>query len=190
MRKTILASALFAVMFVGCQQEKKETLKTGSEEVSVEEVKTKKTIPAYTKTFKTNNYSIVFEADKGEVSTVKIKTTGLGEDKVDSLKVEGEILAAHMTDLNNDGFKEFFLTVSPTDDSGNIDLIGIASNKGKSFSDIMIQELDLLRDKNTDKVTIGEDRILREFFTKGQAANCTYKLTEGEAGYILSAVKQ
>lgn len=74
------------------------------------------------------------------MSILKVFTKGLEKEENYSVQIEGKVIETYMTDLNQDGFKEFFITVSPTDDSGNIDIIGIASNKGKNFSDIVINE--------------------------------------------------
>lgn len=188
-KKSILGLLLVSFIVFSCDQNKKSDKKPNHEQKT--EVTTKQ--QAAKKYFKTHNagdYSITFESDNSEVSILKISTKGLDNEENDSLEIEGSILETYMTDLNQDGFKEFFITVSPADDSGNIDIIGIASNMGKSFSDIAINESAELRDPNTDKLNIDANGIVREFSSNGKMVKYGYDLTEGEAGYVLTAKKQ
>lgn len=93
-----------------------------------------------------------------------------------------------MKDLNKDGFKEFFLTIAPTDDSGNIEIIGYASNRGKSISQITTRETKELKAMNSDKVTINE--IRRKFKANGKDIVYLYNWVEGGDSYILELQKQ
>lgn len=192
-KNLVLGLALLTFTTFSCKEKKNnandeaEKAKIETEEkVSVEKTDVKK----YAKTHDTGKYSVTFESDNDELSTLKITTKGLEKEENDSLKIEGKILETYMTDLNADGVKEFFITVNPTDDSGNIDLIGIASNNGKSFSDIVINEPEELRDVNSDKLNIESKAITREFKSNGKVLKYNYSLTEGEAGYVLTAKKQ
>lgn len=188
-KQLVLGLLLVTSITFSCEQKKKSDNKPNEEKKT--EVVPKKQVPnKYTKTYDTDHYSITFESDNTEVSTLKISTKGIENEENNSLEIEGKILETYMTDLNQDGFKEFFITVSPTDDSGNIEIIGIASNKGKSFSDIAINEPTELRDVNTDKLNFNTKSIVREFKSNGKIIKYNYYLTEGEAGYILTAKKE
>lgn len=188
-KKLVLGLLLITSITFSCKQKKKSDNKPNEEKKT--EVIAEKQVPnKYSKTYDTGHYSITFESDNTEVSTLKITTKGIENEENNSLEIEGKVLETYMTDLNQDGFKEFFITVSPTDDSGNIDIIGIASNKGKSFSDIAINEPTELRDVNTDKLNFDTKSIVREFKSNGKIIKYNYYLTEGEAGYILTAKKE
>jgi len=165
----------------------------------VEEINTKQTQQVespkekdfnFTKTHNTKNYSLTIESDNREMSTIKIYTKGMEYEFNETIEVEGQVIDTYMADLNQDGFKEFYIKFSQTDDSGNIGLLGFISNRGKSISMIEVEEPTDLRDVNTDKLIIENDKIIREFKTNGEIVNYRYKLSLGEASYVLQPSKQ
>ena len=68
-----------------------------------------------------------------ETSTILVESDGLEVRKYENeFIVEGKLKDAFGLDLNDDGFFEVYLVIQKTDDSGNLDILGIASYKDKS----------------------------------------------------------
>lgn len=183
------------------QIEKKVRTETADKDINEKVLQTRKEKPVeiedgkinlfYKKVHNAPNFSFTVEANNGEISTVKFYTRG-GKDIWEfnrTTEIEGAVMGSYMTDLNKDGFKEFFIKIKPTDDSGNLHLIGFSSNSGISISDIYIRGTKELKERNSDKITIDENNIIREFRANGENLAYKYKLIEGEAGYILEAIK-
>lgn len=192
--KKLLGCALLTLVVLSCgqqqdtkndQHEKVEVITNHSDTGSESEPDSSS--EAYVKTHEVGNYAVTIEANNAELSTLKITTKGLENEEEEVCKIEGKVIETYMTDLNQDGFKEFIITVCSNDDSGNIDIIGIASNKGKSLSDIAIKEPTVLRDVYTDQLNVHPNSMTREFQSNGKTVKYNYQLTEGEAGYVLTA---
>ncbi len=144
----------------------------------------------FKKEYRSGTYSLTIESNNEEVSIIKIYSKGLPYEYEETFEIEGQIKEAHMTDLNQDGFKEYILEIMPTDDSGNINLKGFASNRDKSLSEIYIVEPNELKDVNTDRVIVEKSSIVRHFKLNGILKSYSYILSEGESSYVLSLKEQ
>jgi hypothetical protein len=180
MVKKIIFGVFVLIVFTTCQNGNKNSDK--AKEIS-------NTNRIFSKTYKTDTYSFTIESNNEEISTLKAYSKGMDYDYNESIEIEGMVKESYMLDINQDSYKEFILTIAPTDDSGNIELFGFASNKGKSISTISVQELDILRDVDSDSIFIKGNSIIRKFQSQGKNITCQYQLLAGEAGYMLKANK-
>ncbi|NVK52208.1 MAG: hypothetical protein HWD85_04680 [Flavobacteriaceae bacterium] len=189
MRKLTLTISITCSLFIiGCKNEKTSTntQKEIKKAIKTQETESSKTFTKYYKSeHKATGYSFFVESKNGETSTINLFTKGGATNFNESIEIEGVVLSSFMTDINKDGFKEFFIKILPTDDSGNLELIGYASNKGKSISQIFVRKIDAQKEINSDKLTITENEITREFKENGITKKYNYQLVEGEAGYQL-----
>ena len=179
---------LSILVFVSCKNEKgNQNKKQVKQDQPIQKIV--KSNPSYKKTHTASNYVVNISSNNEETSTIKISTEGMENEFKEAVEVEGQVLDSYLTDINKDGFKEVFITLSPTDDSGNINLLGFASNSGKSMSQIYIPESNVLRDVNTDEILIENNSITRKFKTNGVLQNYSYELGLGESSYVLKEVK-
>ncbi len=133
-------------------------------------------------------YSFHIQAKNGEMTDLLVFTVGMENEYKDSMQVEGQVVNSLMLDVNGDGHQEFYLVVSPTDDSGNLNLMGFGSNRGKSMSIIHVDDAKEPRQVNTDDLRVENDRLYRTFSANGKEKIYTYRLLQGEGGYILKAI--
>ena len=183
---------LFCTVLIGCKNEKKTTTTKKKIEKITPTQETEKSIEEnrqFKKIHQTPNYTLTITSTNEETSTINVFTEGEIYNFKETLEIEGKVLDSYMTDINKDGFKEFFLKIKPTDDSGNLALIGFASNKGKSISEIYIVDIEVLIEMNSDNITVHKNGIQREFKVDGKIAKYTYELLEGETGYVLEPKK-
>ncbi|QOD61982.1 hypothetical protein H9I45_05935 [Polaribacter haliotis] len=176
--KKIITLALITLIF-SCKKTTKETTVSSSEkkvETIIKDPIKEKLQQEYSKEYKVGESSFFINAKNGEVSNVHIYTKGLEENFDKTYEIGGQVLSSTALDINNDGFKEIFLKVLPTDDSGNVDLMGFASHKDQKIYEIQITESDHLRDMNTDKVTFSDNKIERTFTTNGKESGYSYDL--------------
>ena len=107
----------------------------------------------------------------------------------DSLNVEGQVRSSFMLDLNNDGYREFYLCIAPTDDSGNINIEGFASNRDSSISRIHVEDTRMIREVGTDRVFTENGQLRRALKSNGEAHLFTFMLQKGETGFVLKAME-
>ncbi|TMM29078.1 hypothetical protein FDT66_11870 [Polaribacter aestuariivivens] len=166
---------IFLVFTFSCKQTGKETTSTALPKVK--EVEQKETLkPIYEKEYQTNNYTFHIKAINGEVTKLHIYTKGLENNFDETFEIEGQVLSSAELDINNDNFKEYYLKILPTDDSGNIDLMGFASHKNKSIYKIEVNESNHLREVNTDKISFSDNKIERSFTSDGKENGYSYNL--------------
>ena len=180
------------IMMVACGEQSGASSDTGdqasADQPSAESPRQEQTPhKPYTKSYDAGSYSFNVNAQNGETSQVTLTTTGLPNEFSESFQIEGQVIRSAMTDLNEDGYKEFVLTIRPTDDSGNVDLRVFASNNDKSISMVTVSEPELVRDVNTDQLVVSAGRIERTFKSAGTSYRYSYDLKQGEAGYQLVA---
>ena len=189
---------VFILLFlIGCGNEHNKNLQTEKKEASQGiSVNSKSINPNQQETYRKFQKtvfcdSIQFEvsSNNGETSTLHVTCDDLQIRKYDnSFKVEGQLIYAFGTDQNEDGFCELYLVVQKNDGSGNLEIIGIASFNDKSAGEITVKDVNLPRQKNSDKVYVYYEKLKREFHDEsGKLHVYNYNLVKSEAGYILEA---
>lgn len=144
----------------------------------------------YVKEHNAGKFSFNIQAQNGERSKMKITTKGLETEFKDLFVLEGQVLESHLLDLNGDGFKEVYIITSLTDDSGNLEIMGITSNKDKSAGEIYIKDTKEKRKVNSDRVTVKNGKLMREFVGEdGKVKKYTYELVPDKSTMMLQAVQ-
>ncbi|MDA9773409.1 hypothetical protein N9B82_00515 [Saprospiraceae bacterium] len=141
--------------------------------------------------FADHDFRFAIEVKQGEVSSLDIKSDGLETEYSAHFDLEAQIADAYFMDLDGNSHKELYIITKGTDDSGNLDIMGIATNGGdKSASEINIRENEELRKLNTDKVYVKNNQLFRSFETvKGRKKTFSYKLSKGENSMVLEPVE-
>jgi|GEM_PF-3759833 len=125
--------------------------------------------------------------ENGENTTFKLESEKLSRAFNERYTFEGQITDGVVLDLDNDGFKELYLTCSITDDSGNKDIMGWASYRDKAAGQIYVDDTKMIRAMNTDKVYAKDGKLYRSFKDEnGTSKVFEYLLTRGEAGMRLT----
>ncbi len=143
----------------------------------------------FQRTYNAGTFAFKVNATNSEVTPIHISTEGLPRAYKETIEIEGAVKEGHLLDVNKDGFKELYLITQPTDDSGNLDIIGIASYRDKSAGQIYIKDTKEKRKVNSDKVFVENGELLRSFVQNGKEMNFKYRLRAGETGFILEAVE-
>lgn len=184
MKKVLAIGTLVLIFMVSCN--KKNTDKNLSKNnEDLQEVN----IDKYEKRMEAPSFDFIVEAQNGESTNVKVRTKGLANEYAESISVEGQVKDSYMADLNGDGLHEFYVIVSPTDDSGNLDIFGFAVNNNETMSMITINKLTDKRDTNTDEIKLKNGKLHRMFKVDGVEKHYTYELLPGKASYILKAIE-
>lgn len=143
----------------------------------------------FSQKFKTENYRLFIASNNNEVSNISIYSEELTIPYRETITVEGQVMGVYMTDLNSDNNNEFIIAVRPSDDSGNIDIIALATNNNTSISEVAVEEPLALRAVNSDKLSIIDGQLIRSFISNNELQAYQYKMSKGESSYILRAVK-
>lgn len=143
----------------------------------------------FQRTFNAGSFVFKVNATNSEVTPIHVSTEGLPRAFQETFEIEGALRDAHLLDLNKDGFKELYLITQPTDDSGNFDIMGVASFRDKSAGAIYVKDTEEKRQVNSDKVFVENGELKRSFVQGGKAMSFKYRLRAGETGFILEAVK-
>jgi len=143
----------------------------------------------FQRTYNAGSFLFKVNATNSEVTPIHVTTEGLPRAYNETFEIEGALREGHLLDLNKDGFKELYLITQPTDDSGNFDIMGIASYRDKSAGAIYVKDTPEKRKVNSDKVFVEEGELRRSFVQNGNPMNFKYRLRTGETGFILEAVK-
>ncbi|MFT4667571.1 MAG: hypothetical protein ACI9XB_004543, partial [Gammaproteobacteria bacterium] len=143
----------------------------------------------FQRTYNAGTFLFKVNATNSEVTPIHISTEALPRAFKKTFEIEGAVREGHLLDLNKDGFKELYLITQPTGDSGNLDIMGIASFRDKSAGEIYVKDTKEIRQVNSDKVFVENEELRRSFVQNGKAMSFKYRLRAGETGFILEAVK-
>ncbi|PVX50702.1 hypothetical protein C7377_1015 [Balneicella halophila] len=187
MRKKLQLIVFIMLFFVmGCNNKQHNNNTSESEEVTSDD----STPWGYRNVMKASDYDFIVSAINGENTTIKIRTVGLKEEYKESFPIEGQVKDSFMADLNNDSLEEFYLVISPTDDSGNLQLLGFAINDSENISMIAIDVLKENRDMNTDSIELKNNKLFRHYQVNGITKNYQYELFSRKTGYLLKPIEQ
>jgi hypothetical protein len=147
-------------------------------------------------------FSFAIDAtNEGSINTLKIVPTGLKEDSSPAeTEIDGSVSGAEIGDLDGNGFPEIYVYVTSAGSGAYGSLVAYAVNKGKSITPIFLP--DIADDPKASKGYMGHDSfavlenvlgrrfpIYNEGDTNseptGKTRQLQYKLTEGEAGWVL-----
>lgn len=168
-----------------CKKEKTEASSKVENEHSIKTTESNE----FKISYDVGKYVLKIEALNGETSSIRIYTEGLDNEYGEAFEVEGQVTGSYMLDLDKDGYKEFYLTISPTDDSENIDLFVLVSDENRGFSRALIREDAVLKDVNTDSIIQKDGGLKRTFRSNGDFYSYTYELIKEGTAWVLVAKK-
>ena len=196
---------LFSLLLINCKTKEpkktgeKNTIENPSKEgdlngktkAALIEEKPEKIQPIFKESIKMGKVDFDVYAENSEMTKINVTCNDLSIRKYKKeFEVEGQLKNTYSLDLNKDGFYELYMVVQQTDDSGNHDIIGIASFNDKSAGEIYVKDVKTIRVTNSDKVYEKDGQLMREFLDKKNNMQMyKYQLKKGEAGFILRAVK-
>lgn len=140
--------------------------------------------------FEDENETISFfvEAKNGENSSVRIRTRGLDDEYDHAFEVEGQMVAGHLLDMDSDGYKELYLVYKYTDDSGNLGLWAVASDRNLKAKEVKIEDTNQIRKMNSDRVFQSDKKLMRSMVDEnGTPLKFTYQLNKTGDSFVLSA---
>lgn len=149
-------------------------------------------VSEFNRYFEDENETISFfvEAKNGETTSVRIRTRGLDNEFDHSFEVEGQMLAGHLLDLDSDGYKELYLVYQYTDDSGNLGIWAVASDRNLEAKEITIEDTNQIRKMNSDRVFQSDKKLMRSMSDEnGSPLKFRYQLMKTGDGYVLSAAQ-
>jgi hypothetical protein len=140
--------------------------------------------------------------NNGSINILQVAPSGLAIDNTTiEQEIDGTVSGAEVADLNADGYPELYVYVTSAGSGSYGSLIAYGSNRNKSLSAIYfpsVSENEKLAKgyMGHDEFAVGEGALLHRFpiYREGDNnANPTggmrqiqYKLTQGEAGWVLS----
>lgn len=141
---------------------------------------------SFSKTHQAKGFTFNIKANNGENSTILLESSGLENEFVESRSIAGQLKETFMLDIDNNGDPEFYLAISPTGDSRNIDLKAFITNSNKSISEATIMDQQLgIREMNSDQISSEDGALIRRFKVDGKEAKFKYMLMQSEAGYLV-----
>ena len=213
MKKSVLIIAIgFAL--VACKDKPVETVDmqntSESETTAIEEVTAQAiapvAAPAFNKEFDLQGIHFVVEAtNNGSINTLKITPSGLSiVNDVITREIDGTVTNAEVADINADGSPEIYVWVSAAGSGSYATPIGYSANNKKSLSEIYFPPIgdDAVNSKGYmghDEYAVVEGVIVQRFplygegdanaKPSGKTRQLQYKLTQGEAGWIMKLDK-
>lgn len=157
-------------------------------------------------TTKTGKTITVYEppSESASLTSLKIQTNGFDMDAKLTLTDIDPVLFYELADLDNNGYNELYVVTKSAGSGSYLNIIGFASNKDKSISDIYFPEITPKDFENGglfenyighDKFVFEKDRLVRYFpiYLKedinaeptGYYQEINYKLIKGEANWQL-----
>lgn len=138
----------------------------------------------------------------GSINQLKITPTGLTEDSsAVEIEIDGTVSGAEVEDLDANGFPEVYIYVNSAGSGSYGSLVAYAVNSGKSMTPIYLPPLEE-DEKNMagymghDEFAVLEGALGRRFplYASGDSTSdptgkirqLQYKLTAGEAGWVLT----
>ncbi|MBB1059500.1 hypothetical protein [Marilutibacter spongiae] len=151
--------------------------------------------PGFDKTLELQGIGFHIQGGDGRVT---VTPTGLeASNEPMTRDVDGQVMDAELADLDADGSPEVYVFVAPASEGGPAGLVAFAANKRKSLSDIYLAPLAEDPEaadgyKGGDDIAVVENRLIRRFPLVGEDGQPTgktrqvvYRLTPGEAGWVL-----
>ena len=203
MTKSVLAAAIL-LSLAACGEKPAETtpaaetVAASAEAASVPEAAK----PGFKKEFELNGIRFVVEAtNDGSMNNLTITPTGLSEvNDVISREIDGSVTNAEIGDINADGSPEIYVWVNSAGSGSYATPIGYAANKNKSMSEIYFPSIseDTVNSKGYmghDEFAVVEGVVAQRFpiykdgdtnaQPSGKMRQLQYKLTAGEAGWVM-----
>ncbi|MFZ9311003.1 MAG: PliI family lysozyme inhibitor of I-type lysozyme [Arenimonas sp.] len=158
--------------------------------------------PGFKKEFELNGIRFVVEAtNEGSMNNLTITPSGLSEaNDVISREIDGSVTNAEIGDINADGSPEIYVWVNSAGSGSYATPIGYASNNNKSMSEIYFPPIseDAVNSKGYmghDEFAVVEGVVAQRFpiykdgdtnaQPSGKMRQLQYKLTPGEAGWVM-----
>jgi Periplasmic lysozyme inhibitor of I-type lysozyme len=211
---TIALAVVIAFAMAACGEKPAETTAVSDtsepEAATVDEVTVDATAPAeaagFNKEFDLHGVHFVVEAsNKGSVNTLTITPSGLSEvNDVITREIDGTVTNAEVADINADLSPEIYVWVNSAGSGSYAKPIGYSANNKKSLSDIYFPPIsdDPVNSKGYmghDEFAAVEGTIVQRFPVYGEGDNnaqptgkirqLQYKLTQGEAGWVMKLDK-
>lgn len=186
-------------------QDTSEPESTPVEEVTVQ-TEAPASAAAFNKEFDLHGVHFVVEAtNNGSVNTLTITPSGLSEvNDVITREIDGTVTGAEVADINVDGSPEIYVWVNSAGSGSYATPIGYSANSKKSLSEIYFPPIsdDAVNSKGYmghDEFAVVENTVVQRFplYNEGDAnakpsgkmRQLQYKLTPGEAGWVVKLDK-
>jgi hypothetical protein len=213
MKKIVFAIAI-SLALSACKDKPAET--TAASDTSepdmapVEEVKVEAApaaaAPGYSQEFELQGVRFVVQAtNEGSINQLTITPSGLTEvNDVISREIDGSVTNAEVADINADGSPEVYVWVNSAGSGSYAAPIGYSANNKKSLSEIYFPPIsdDAVNSKGYmghDEFAVVEGVIVQRFplygegdsnaKPSGKTRQLQYKLTQGEAGWLMKLDK-
>ena len=158
--------------------------------------------PGFKKEFELNGIRFVVEAtNEGSMNNLTITPSGLSEvNDVISREIDGSVTNAEIGDINADGSPEIYVWVNSAGSGSYATPIGYSANNKKSMSEIYFPPIsdDAVNSKGYmghDEFAVVEGVVAQRFpiykdgdtnaQPSGKMRQLQYKLTPGEAGWVM-----
>jgi hypothetical protein len=143
--------------------------------------------------------------DVGSINRLSIEPTGLaaGDARIEQ-EIDGTVQRAEIADLDSDGWPELFVYVSSAGSGSYGSVVAYAVNNGKSMTPIYLPPIAAADSTSRgymghDEFAVVENRLVQRFpvyregdtnsAPSGGMRQLQYRLTRGEAGWILAVDK-
>lgn len=158
--------------------------------------------PGFKQEFELNGVRFVVEAtNEGSMNNLTITPSGLSEvNDVISREIDGSVTNAELGDINADGSPEIYVWVNSAGSGSYATPIGYSANNNKSLSEIYFPPIseDAVNSKGYmghDEFAVVEGVVAQRFpiykdgdtnaQPSGKMRQLQYKLTAGEAGWVM-----
>ena len=158
--------------------------------------------PGFKQEFELNGVRFVVEAtNEGSMNNLTITPSGLSEvNDVISREIDGSVTNAELGDINADGSPEIYVWVTSAGSGSYATPIGYSANNNKSLSEIYFPPIseDAVNSKGYmghDEFAVVEGVVAQRFpiykdgdtnaQPSGKMRQLQYKLTAGEAGWVM-----
>jgi len=174
MKQLIITILLMSIFIFSCKEKKPETVikKDSTENMTIK--KDSSFIIKKEMKTKTGKVFTVFE-NKPSYSISNYSVSGSGfENSKDTLQFQNKnpMVNALMADLDKNGYEEMYILTKSTGSGSFMDLLGVASDSDKTFSEINIPDIsekDIEKNEKFsgymghDSVYISDNKLIREF---------------------------
>ena len=204
MTKSVLATAIL-LSLAACGEKPDETApaaETAATAPAEAAAASEAAKPGFKQEFELNGVRFVVEAtNEGSMNNLTITPSGLSEvNDVISREIDGSVTNAELGDINADGSPEIYVWVNSAGSGSYATPIGYSANNNKSLSEIYFPPIseDAVNSKGYmghDEFAVVEGVVAQRFpiykdgdtnaQPSGKMRQLQYKLTAGEAGWVM-----
>jgi len=158
------------------------------DELMLDEAENTETIPSqnakllttsrvFKRGFTNQGMGFLLTVKNGEQSNIVVESNGLKNKFKKEYSIEAQLVDAYFLDLDGDTYMELYLITRPTDDSGNLEIMGVRSNQMDSASELEVSQIQQIRKMNSDHVFTKDGNLFHRLETSNGEVNFKYSLT-------------